>query len=181
MTRDTAERTILVDRWGDEHEWSCEPFGTRRAVDMLSKVAQIVLGGDSRNLDQLVDQDVPALRKKFAAGGVGALFGALGGAPERLIKAGGGNFLHKLLRDCRRSGRDARGNPTNTKMADAIIFDSVGRGNLREILQAVWWVLGINYGPLFEAGLTGLSELSTSGENSPDSTTEEEMEETASG
>lgn len=178
MPRETAERTTLVDRWGEEHEWTCEPFGTRRAVDMLSRVVQIVLGGDSRNLDQILDQDVPALRETFAAGGVGGLLGGLSGAPARLLEAGGGAFVHELLRDCRRSGRDVRGNLTNTKLADAMVFDAVGRGNLGEILRAVWWVLGVNYGPLFEAGLTGLSALSASGAITPGSITSAEAAET---
>lgn len=172
MSRETAERTTLVDRWGEEHEWSCEPFGTRRAVDMLSRVAQIVIGGDGRNLDQLLDQDLGQLQTTFAAGGIGGLLSSLTGVPARLLAAGGGKFLHELLRDCRRSSTDNRGVRTHIKLADPVIFDNIGRGNIGEILRAVWWVLGVNYGPLFEGGITALSALSASGASKPDSITE---------
>lgn len=169
MTRETAERKTLTDRWKVEHEWICEPWASRKAVTMLARVAQIVLGGEAGNLDTLMDDTLPKLRAAISGGGMSGL----GGLAARLLGAGGGDFIHELLKGCVRTGRDNLGAVTYTKLADATIFDNIGRGNLKEITEAAWWVLEVNYAPLFLDDTETSADASESGSNPPDSTTEE--------
>ena len=157
------QRRVIADAWGVDHEWVCTPFGTLAAVSHLARLMDIVLGGDAgRNLDSILDGDVSRLRDVVQSGGI---LGLLGGVPRRLLDAGGGEVLVDLLSECRRDAGNGKYVPM-----DRSAIDTVGRGNLPEILAAARWVVEVNYGPLWRAAIAGLQGVLSDGAATPDVT-----------
>jgi hypothetical protein len=169
MLADPTQRKTLTDARGVDHEWTCMPFGSLDSITMLAKLADVVLGGGARNLDQLLDIDVKQLREDAAAGGAKAagLLTAFSGIPARLLAHGGGALVADIMAGCTRSYKDLAGKRHVLDLSDPKLFDSIGRGNLGEVVSALWWVLEVNYGPLFGGVLSSFGALLTAGTAKP--------------
>jgi hypothetical protein len=170
MLADPTQRKTFTDARGVSHEWTCTPFATRHAITMLTKLADVMLGGGAQNLDQLLEVDVEKIQKdakeKAAQGGgafIGSLLTALGPIPARLLKHDGGEFVAELMAGCTRSYKDLAGKRHVLDLSKPELFDSIGRGNLGEVVAALRWVLEVNYGPLFGGVMSGFAGLLTAG------------------
>ncbi len=169
MSADPKQPKTFADVHDVDHEWTCMPFGTREAITMLAKLADVVLGGGARNLDALLDIDVKQLREDAAAGGAKAagLLTAFGGIPARLLAHDGGQFVADLMAGCTRSYKDLAGKRHAIDLSNPQLFDSIGRGNLGEVVSALWWVLEVNYAPLFGGVLSSFAALLNAGTEKP--------------
>lgn len=174
MTADPTQLKTFPDAHGVSHEWTCMPFGTRAAITMLAKVADVVLGGGAQNLDQLLEIDFEKIQKdakeKAAEGGgafIGSLLTALGPIPARLLQHDGGELVADLMAGCTRSYKDLAGKRHVLDLSKPELFDSIGRGNLGEVAAALRWVLGVNYGPLFGGVIKDFAALLTAGTPKP--------------
>jgi len=142
--------TTLFDLDGREHRYETVPFAFDQCFDLGLELAAMVggplgeafksvlLGGNAGALD--LDEKV-----------LGQAIGALGELPGRVIAAGGSKLIARILATTTRIatvGGELRKQPL---LDDGQRTAAFGGGNLREAIDAVRWVLTVNYGPFVES------------------------------
>lgn len=157
-----THETTIADCESVAHHYTCQPFAFDEAFDLGLEIAAVVGGplGDAFKAlliggeleDGALDENVLS---KAAAG--------LGDVPARLIARGGSALIARILATTIRVGTDDKG-PIKQPMADANNRTAAySGGNLMEAINAVKWVLQVNYGPfltgLWDALTPHLSEL----------------------
>ncbi len=177
-------KTTINDVWGKPHEYSCEPLGYDESMGLKLRLGLMVirpvvsalgatladaiatLGGDAEDpaagvnladlgavLDQLDGMDFGTIGKELASSADVLL--------ERLIAAGGAEFIAEILAGTTRRTPDAE--QDHLKTLD--LSKPLGRtraysgGNQIESYRAIKWILAVNYAPFMMGESGGLPAL----------------------
>jgi len=149
--------TVLHDLQGNPHRYESSPLGFDQAFDLGLDLAGLVggpLGEAFKGLllgstldDESLDQRVIS----HAVVSVGEL-------PARILQAGGAELVGRILSTTIRVDKRTVKEGTPATLVKQHLHDpdarteAYGGGNLREAIDAVRWVLEVNYGPF----ITGL-------------------------
>ncbi len=143
-------KTELTDLSGELHSYQCKPFAFDEAFDLGLKLAGIVGGPLGEALKgMLLGSELDDLKLDERV--IGSIAGTLGELPGRIAAAGGSVLIARVLAQTWRKGDDG----TRQLLGEADDrTEAYSGGNLREGIDAVRWVLMVNYGP-FLTGLWG--------------------------
>lgn len=150
MPRQNNVQTKIIDSdSGDRHEYTCVPFGASESIDLAPTIMMAAgdifgkIAGDSP-LEGIEDSEVTT--EDLAAG--------LSALAEHLQKAGGSQFLKQLLKFTTRKNEDGKEESCVTR------FDEIYQANFGELMQAIWFVLDVNFGPTLRARfISGVTSL----------------------
>jgi len=150
-------KTTLKDADGVDHAYSCASFPTKKSGNLLLEIVEIVSGPIGNAVSMLFNgrdnEDGPNLSD---------LPVALRDIPQMILAKGGMDFIQRILSNCRRNSntKDNAGKEVWHHLNNDADFDNVYAGNLKEMFEAVYWVvIGVNYGPFFAVNTEELSGL----------------------
>ncbi len=135
--------THLDDLDGVAHRYSCKPFAFDECFDLGLELAGIVGGSVGEAFKNLLlgsELDDLALDGQV----IGSLAKTFGELPGKLTAAGGSKLIARVLAQTWRVGDDGERQLLGEADDRTAAFSG---GNLREAIDAVKWVLTVNYGP----------------------------------
>jgi hypothetical protein len=139
--------THLLDLNGEPHRYECRLFAFDEAFDLGLELAGVVGGpiGDAFK-GMLLGSGMDDLELDGQV--LGSIAGTLGDLPGKLATAGGSRLIARILAQTSRVGDDGNGG----KVRQLLDLEddrnaAYGGANLREAIDAVRWVLTVNYGP----------------------------------
>ena len=175
-------RTTLDDRNKEPHSYECKPYAFDEAFDLGLKLAGVVGGpiGEAFK-SMLLGSDLDDLELDGQV--IGSIAGTLGDLPGALAKAGGSELIARILAQTWRAGDEGN----RQLLGDAEDRDAAySGGNLREAIDAVRWVLTVNYGPflmglweVLQPQLGGLEGLRKLRHNPPEASATQSKEDTS--
>jgi hypothetical protein len=131
----------ISDQAGQLHHYVAYPLPAIKGMAMALEIAAVVgdtlgqlfrgIGGQPVDGASVLDQELgPELAK----------------IPERLISRGGPNLILQLLDGVKRRSSQ-NGKEVFELVSTPGVFDEIYAANYQELIQAVWWVIRLNYLP----------------------------------
>ena len=163
MSRATLQ-TEIEDVDHQPHRYGCTLHPAGEGFDLATELAQVVGGTLGRLFASVSGPGNQADPDADGDGGIGA---ALEHLPTAILDKGGHKLAKRILHYTgRESTPDANGRAKQERLRDQKVFDDVFAGNYNEMIDAVTWVLKVNYGPFFEGITDRLSGLLANASNS---------------